>query len=152
MIWIASAEDQGLRSPGSSLLGVDDGFEEFQVVAKKKYKGKAKAKESRIELGTGLLPPSSPFPSDLSLLVTVYEPATFAKHVSLPPSLLPLLGALIGNDYASFEFFRTTESVVQRVQRVADRGHAAGEADRRLCIFEHAHLLFQHGERWIGVP
>ncbi|KAF8583831.1 hypothetical protein K439DRAFT_1390128, partial [Ramaria rubella] len=118
MVWCASVKDAAESSSNRSDPLDDDS--EFQTVTRKKQKGKLKVKESRMELGNGPLPPPSHEPCELSLVLSVYEPVALAKHLTLPPSLLPLLGALVGNDYASFDFFRTTEAVITRVQRVAN--------------------------------
>lgn len=85
---------------------------DFQTVTRKKQK-----KQARNDVVASLIPPVHDL--ELTLLVTIYEPALLATHVDLPLPLLPLLGALIGNDYASLDFFRSSESVVERVQRVA---------------------------------
>lgn len=89
---------------------VDEHDSGFQTVSRKKQR-----KHTR--MATGLLPPT--YDSDLVLLVTIYKPSLLAFHIDLPLPLLPLLGALIGNDYAALDFFRSTESIVNRVQRVA---------------------------------
>jgi hypothetical protein len=104
-------------SKSSTLVDEDD---EFQVVTKKKQKPKIRVNESQVKLGSGLLPPSATEEMELSLVFIVYEPSALASQLALPVSLLPLLGAFIGNDYASFEFFRSNETPVNRVQRVAD--------------------------------
>lgn len=119
MLWCTSLRDIDTPSPNSSsLTDGDDSL--FQVVTRRKQGAKLKVKDSGLELGSGPLPPSSHVQSDLSLVLTVYEPATFADYVSLPPTLLPLFGALIGNDYASFHFFRSSLAPAARVKRVAD--------------------------------
>ncbi|KAF8526046.1 hypothetical protein BU17DRAFT_41213 [Hysterangium stoloniferum] len=106
-------------SESSTLKG--DESDEFQIVTKKKQKSKMKVKESRVTLGNGPLPPSATEElMELSLVLTVYEPSTLATHFALPTSLLPLLGAFIGNDYSSFDFFRSNETAVNRVKRMAD--------------------------------
>jgi hypothetical protein len=79
----------------------EDGW--FEPVRKGKRKNTPLLDVSR-RSGLGVLPveldPSaSDFPSDLSLSFTVYHPNRLASQLGLPPTLLPLLGALVGNDY-----------------------------------------------------
>jgi len=119
MVWVANVKDSDVRS-NDSISIVDGDDWEFQVVTKKKSKAKYKLKDSRLELGTGPLPPSSQEYSEWSLVLTIFEPSVLAVHLDLPTSLLPLLGSLVGNDYASFDFFRSSESIVERVERVAE--------------------------------
>lgn len=117
VVWCASLKGADVQSPDTlSVANEDDS--EFQVVTRKKQQ--KKVKDLGFELRSGPLPPSTPVQSDLSLVVTVYEPGSFASHLSLSPPLLPLLAALVGNDYASFDFFRSNVSAATRVQRVAD--------------------------------
>ncbi|KAI0759967.1 hypothetical protein BD413DRAFT_487111 [Trametes elegans] len=57
--------------------------------------------------GRGIVPPAEAFGAgytatpgaQLSLSFTAYSPTTLAAHLEIPASLLPLLGALVGNDY-----------------------------------------------------
>ncbi|KAF8484106.1 hypothetical protein JB92DRAFT_2821711 [Gautieria morchelliformis] len=118
IVWCTSVKDTGVLPLDSPLPEGEDS--EFQVVTRKKQKAKLKVNQAGLELGSGPFPPSSHILSDLSLVLTVFEPTTFANYVSLPATLLPLLGALIGNDYSSFNFFRSNVSPADRVQRVAD--------------------------------
>ncbi|KIJ51323.1 hypothetical protein M422DRAFT_26742 [Sphaerobolus stellatus SS14] len=120
MVWCAIVKDTDMLSTDSFSVAGGDDDAEFQVVTKKKSKSKQKIKDSRLELGTGPIPPSSQDYSEWHLVLTVFEPSILAGHLSLPTSLLPLLGSLIGNDYASFDFFRSSESIVERVERVAE--------------------------------
>lgn len=84
MIWTTSGPDGGQ---------VEDGDGEFQPV---RSKGKKKVSDPRS--GNGLLPPDGT--SDLILSFSVYAPAKLADHFKIPVGLLPLLGALLGNDYS----------------------------------------------------
>jgi len=79
----------------------DDG--EFQAVRKPKAKRKVVSEASQ-----GLCPPTG---AVLSLSVTSYTPQALAEHLDIPISLLPLLGALVGNDFS-----RDTEGVSRRIQ------------------------------------
>ncbi|KAI0349955.1 PIN domain-like protein [Trametes cingulata] len=51
--------------------------------------------------GRGIIPPEEAQSPDahLSLSFTVYTPSTLASYLEIPVSLLPLLGALVGNDF-----------------------------------------------------
>lgn len=87
---------------------VDAGDDGFQPVRKGKKKPAPAAVDVRQRTGLGLLPmdleldldrlPES-LPTNLTLALSVYRPAAFAAHLNLSPSLLPLVGALAGNDY-----------------------------------------------------
>lgn len=91
---------------------------------------RAKAKRKPINdprLGRGLIPPD--VDSGLTLSFTVYSPSTLAAHLKLPVTLLPLLGALAGNDFSNQAesgrrtvqslFFERQLSLVRRIDRVA---------------------------------
>ncbi|KAJ3574538.1 hypothetical protein NP233_g1704 [Leucocoprinus birnbaumii] len=115
MVW-ESAELQ------QSLL-VDDGpGDDFQTVSKPKSK-----KKHVVPFGRGILPPGDA--TDLRLSCTVYHPDALASQLNLPVTLLPLLGALVGNDFThqsdsdrrSFQslFFDKRLTVVQRIENAA---------------------------------
>ncbi|KAJ3549790.1 hypothetical protein NM688_g5140 [Phlebia brevispora] len=109
--------------------GDDDGF---QTVVNSKAKKKAAASQ-RAGVGRGILPPDEPF--DLQLTATSYTPIDLAAHLQIPPSLLPLLGALVGNDFTGSRdpssvstanpinlqwlFFERQLTLSQRIVRVA---------------------------------
>lgn len=113
MIWRASVvdEDQGESADGG-----------FQTV--RKLKGR---KAPDPGLGKGLIPPDANH--DLNLFFLVYEPSVLASHFKLPVSLLPLLGALVGNDYSNRSsssqrgaqslFFERQLTLSQRIDHVA---------------------------------
>jgi hypothetical protein len=46
----------------------------------------------------GFLPPNA---EEMTLTVTVYRPEVLAGHFNIPVALLPLLGALVGNDFTN---------------------------------------------------
>ncbi|EJF57601.1 hypothetical protein DICSQDRAFT_140274 [Dichomitus squalens LYAD-421 SS1] len=84
----------------------------FRTVRKGKGKKKRQVEASQAQrAGRGILPPdalgalglSPDLPSaaqgQLALSFTVYSPTTLATHLDIPVSLLPLLGALLGNDF-----------------------------------------------------
>lgn len=114
MLWIPQTSEDDLRAE-------DDG--EFQTV--RKAKGKKKPTDSR--LNRGIIPPD--VTSDLTLSLTFYHPSTLASHVDLPVTLLPLLGALVGNDYSNSAlttqwttqslFFQRQLTLTQRISYVA---------------------------------
>ncbi|KAI0314667.1 hypothetical protein OF83DRAFT_1174536 [Amylostereum chailletii] len=110
MIWSTTAEDAPLDPDPSN-----DGF----VVARKPTK---KAKVNH-RTGQGLLPP--PTGTDLTLNCIVYSPLVLATHFRLPVSLLPLLGALVGNDFTTERrpvrryFFEHEATPTQRITKVA---------------------------------
>lgn len=123
MVWSALNGDEEARNVVES-----DG--EFQTVVSSKSRKKAhqqKAGETK-----GIIPPD--FDGELQLSVTIYSPARLATHLQLPVSLLPLLGALVGNDYTGAKeaamttaqrtnlqwlFFDHSLSNSQRITRVA---------------------------------
>ncbi|TFK74035.1 PIN domain-like protein [Pluteus cervinus] len=99
----------------------DDGDDDFQTV--RKSKGRRKPDSS---FGRGIIPP----PGALSLRLTFssYQPATLASHLQLPVTLLPLVGALVGNDFLQAEthrrqvqglFFDRQLTLPQRINHVA---------------------------------
>ncbi|KAJ7647627.1 hypothetical protein FB45DRAFT_893959 [Roridomyces roridus] len=100
---------------------VEDG--EFQQVRKAKTRQKTAAFAS----GRGIIPPEST--SGLTLSFTAYLPTTLASHLNLPVTLLPLCGALVGNDFSNQStsprrnvqllFFDRHLSLTQRISHVA---------------------------------
>ena len=85
----------------------EDGFQTVK-------KGKGRKKRRGVEppgqptvAGRGILPPSAlsnadpgqPDEQPLALSFAVYTPSALAAHLDIPVSLLPLLGALLGNDF-----------------------------------------------------
>lgn len=107
----------------------DDGFQ--KVV---NSKGKKKAVASQMAgVGRGILPPDNPL--DIQLTATAYAPMDLASHLQISLSLLPLLGALVGNDFSGnrdsssvstaqqinlqWLFFERQLTLSQRIVRVA---------------------------------
>ena len=103
-----------------SINGVDD---EFQTVRKPK----AKRKVNDVRFSGGLAPPDNV--PELSLMVIAYSPASLAKHLNIPVNLLPLLGALVGNDFSKdlesnsrkiqALFFDRQLNLIQRIEKAA---------------------------------
>ncbi|KAG6809304.1 hypothetical protein H0H92_000762 [Tricholoma furcatifolium] len=96
---------------------------DFQEVRKPKSKKRLIADTG---VGRGVIPPDGESPT---LTLTVYKPELLATHLKIPVTLLPLLGALVGNDYTvlsesnrrNFQslFFEKQLSLSQRITRVA---------------------------------
>ena len=123
MVWSTLASDE------ESLNGVEsDGG--FQTVTSK---SKRKAQRQPSGVLEGLIPPSGE--TGLQLSVTVYTPTSLAEYLKIPVSLLPLLGALVGNDFTGVQetalttsrttnlhwlFFEKQLTQSQRIVRVAN--------------------------------
>ncbi|PIL30994.1 hypothetical protein GSI_05687 [Ganoderma sinense ZZ0214-1] len=99
-------------SKAPSLSGFGDDEDGFQTVKKGKGKKRRQAQAGQTQTaGRGILPPdaltvinpdsetSTGTEAQLALSFTVYSPATLATHLGIPVSVLPLLGALLGNDF-----------------------------------------------------
>ncbi|TFK23920.1 PIN domain-like protein [Coprinopsis marcescibilis] len=107
------------KTPNDEAVPIEENDGEFQVVRKVKHNRKAPVESS-------LLPPDA---EELELHVTAYSPSRLASHLNLPVTLLPLLGALVGNDFSAESethrrrlqslFFERNLSITQRI------GHAA---------------------------
>ncbi|KAK7444258.1 hypothetical protein VKT23_015268 [Stygiomarasmius scandens] len=99
---------------------VDSQWQEYRAP-----KGRKKpSKDPRI--GRGIIPPDSGS-SELMLTFTAYNPTSLAAHLNIPVTLLPLLGALVGNDYTNQSapktvqqlFFERQLTPTARIQKVA---------------------------------
>ncbi|GLB37777.1 putative PIN domain-like protein [Lyophyllum shimeji] len=97
---------------------------EFQEVRRPKAKKKPVHDPS---VGRGIIPPDAT--EQVTLSLTAYKPDALAAHLKIPVTLLPLLGALVGNDF-SFQsesnrrypqslFFDRKLTLSQRIDRVA---------------------------------
>ncbi|KAG6836560.1 hypothetical protein H0H93_006787 [Arthromyces matolae] len=96
----------------------------FQEVRRSKSK-KRPAVDTNI-VGRGVIPPDGESPT---LSLTIYKPELLAAHLKIPVTLLPLLGALVGNDFTlqpemnrrnvQSMFFDRQLSLSQRITRVA---------------------------------
>ncbi|CAK5282415.1 unnamed protein product [Mycena citricolor] len=110
MIWSAAEAEEAVAQ--------DD---DFQPVRKPKSH-----KRAFVTSGRGLVPPADL--KGLSLAFTSYSPTTLAAHLNLPITLLPLMGALVGNDLSNSSsssgknvqllFFERGMSHAQRITRV----------------------------------
>ncbi|KAG2153333.1 hypothetical protein DEU56DRAFT_480153 [Suillus clintonianus] len=108
--------------PKSVDAGSGDEGSEFRTVRKAKTKKKSAAQQGTRR---GLIPPEHS--TDLTLSVLVYTPAALASHFKIPITLLPLLGALVGNDFSNQSstqrnvqnlFFERQLTLSQRIARV----------------------------------
>jgi hypothetical protein len=97
MVWQASGLDD---TPT-----IQDEDAEFQTVRKKSKRRPTNSSTA----GIGLLPPDTG--DELILSFITYSPVTLADHFKLPVTLLPLLGAFVGNDYS-----KQSESNRQNIQ------------------------------------
>ena len=91
----------------------------FVVARKNKARGHANASNSL----QGIIPPDTS--GELSLSLVIYTPHGLASHLQISLSLLPLLAALIGNDFTADRhpinklFFDRNMTASQRIGRVA---------------------------------
>lgn len=98
---------------GQQGLKPDKGF--TTVVNRKRPYDDRNARQSK------LLPPPDVRNPTLSLVV--YPPSALRQRLRLPATVLPLFGALVGNDFtppqAALHFFESTLSLGQRIEKVA---------------------------------
>ena len=96
-------------------------IDDFQPIKRKKGK-------KSLEVNHGIIPPVEDV-SQISLSCMVVSPAVLATHLKLPISLLPLLGALVGNDFSGSPYARSRKqssffdrkvSLSQRITLVSD--------------------------------
>lgn len=116
LVWVTAVAEDPIP------VNNEDG--EFQTV--RKPKAKRKVPHNAQNLG-GLLPPDDT--EDLTLNFVSYSPQTLATHLKIPVSLLPLFGALVGNDFSKeLEsnsrkvqglFFERSLSLSQRIDKAA---------------------------------
>ncbi|KAK7691683.1 hypothetical protein QCA50_005082 [Cerrena zonata] len=128
MVWTALNQIEEVQGPAG-----DDGG--FQTVVNSKTKKKALAQKPT--LGIGIIPPEET--DDIRLSVSVYSPEAVASHLRIPVALLPLMGALVGNDFTGSKdssspttsqernlqwlFFERQLTLSQRITRVANTLH-----------------------------
>jgi len=115
LLWDTSA--LGDLAPQPEPEPVDD----FQPIKRKKTK-------KHFEVNHGIIPPVEDV-SQISLTCTITSPTVLAAHLEIPIPLLPLLGALVGNDFSASPsarfgkqslFFERKVSLSQRITRVAN--------------------------------
>jgi len=113
MFW--SIESQGT---GEGNQSEDDAG--FVVARKNKARGYANEAPNSLQ---GVIPPDTS--SELSLSLVIYTPHGLASHLQISLSLLPLLAALIGNDFTADRhpirklFFDRNMTASQRIARIA---------------------------------
>lgn len=128
MIWSMDSAEQ------ASALGDDWSNDDgFQTVINSKSKKKAATQRN---IGQGIIPPERTNDDTLGLSVLLYSPSDLAAHLQIPLSLLPLLAALVGNDFTGMRqdtasattspltnlqwlFFERQLTLSQRITRVA---------------------------------
>ncbi|KAI0827841.1 hypothetical protein BC628DRAFT_1409424 [Trametes gibbosa] len=101
MVWTVAHADE---DAGESVYSLDtesdlhdaDGFKPARSAKPRKRREAVPQRTGR-----GIIPPDDAREpgAQLSISFTVYSPETLAAHLGIPVSLLPLLGALVGNDF-----------------------------------------------------
>ncbi|KAF7375869.1 XPG-I-2 domain-containing protein [Mycena sanguinolenta] len=119
MVWTVPTPEE------PTIVGDDDDFQQVR-------KPKARKKAMNPGSSRGIIPPEST--SELSLSFTAYSPMALASHLNLPVTLLPLFGALVGNDFSNQSasprrnvqilFFERHLNLSQRITRVATTMHS----------------------------
>lgn len=136
MVWVAESAFSETGSLFSTTTEEEEDVDEdgFKVV--RKSKSRRREQESAL-IGRGIIPPPTTGDTTLSLVCNIYTPAALAKKLQIPVSLLPLLGALVGNDFTrasenavptaalrgrnlQYMFFERQLTLSQRITRVAD--------------------------------
>ncbi|KAJ3502552.1 hypothetical protein NLJ89_g8837 [Agrocybe chaxingu] len=121
LVWQAPIHDEH-----PAINGIDD--DDFQTVTKPKSKKKP-TNLAHVPSSEGLLPPENVDRDELSISFISYSPNTLANHLNIPVTLLPLLGALVGNDFSKEVesnsrkiqglFFERSLTLAQRIEKVA---------------------------------
>ncbi|KIK61136.1 hypothetical protein GYMLUDRAFT_43226 [Collybiopsis luxurians FD-317 M1] len=70
----------------------------WQSTSKPSSSNRNRNPSSSVGFGRGIIPPDSP---NLSLSFIVHTPSLLASTLNIPVTLLPLLGALLGNDFSN---------------------------------------------------
>ncbi|KAF8897081.1 hypothetical protein CPB84DRAFT_1837008 [Gymnopilus junonius] len=114
--------------PPEVITPVDEDDGDFQVVRKPKSRKKI---PQHLQSTVGLLPPENS--EQLSLSLVSYSPEDLANRLEIPITLLPLFGALVGNDYSKESesnsrkiqamFFERSLTSSQRIDKVARTMH-----------------------------
>jgi len=113
MFWNVDSRGEKEGNPSQDDTG-------FVMTRKNKARGYANEATNSLQ---GIIPPDPG--SDLSLSCIVYTPHGLASHFQISISLLPLLAALIGNDFTADRrptnklFFERNTTASQRIMRVA---------------------------------
>ncbi|KAH9918812.1 uncharacterized protein B0H18DRAFT_882498 [Fomitopsis serialis] len=129
MIWLAESASAAASDAGSVLSSTDGDDDVDPNGFKTVRKSKTRKREAENPLvGRGIIPPAGD--TTLALVCNVYSPTALATTLQLPVSLLPLLGALVGNDFTGGVdgaprhalhalFFERQLTLPQRITRVA---------------------------------
>ncbi|KAF5345284.1 hypothetical protein D9758_008419 [Tetrapyrgos nigripes] len=100
MVWSAVVPED------ESVAGEESGESQWQEYRAPKARKKTN-KDPRF--GRGIIPPEET--PGLTLSFTVYNPNVLAAHLKIPVSLLPLLGALLGNDFSNQSAVKTVQQL-----------------------------------------
>ncbi|CDO76942.1 hypothetical protein BN946_scf184709.g4 [Trametes cinnabarina] len=144
MVWTVTHEASTAHDGEGSVYSVDTepDFDEsgFQPARSKKTRKARSAPHQRT--GRGILPPDDVDDANaqVSLSFTVYSPSTLASHLEIPVSLLPLLGALVGNDFTG-----SSDDLDSSVTTAEIRATRRGNLQR--LFFERQLTLGQRIER-----
>lgn len=110
--WVEMVEEEeDVKGESEDEVEEDEGFTVVGKKGRARKKGTARGStEDSWNVETGLVPPSC-FRSQgdknktserlTTLQLSVYPPSALSAHFALPPSLLPLVGAFLGNDYTT---------------------------------------------------
>ncbi|KAF5384471.1 hypothetical protein D9757_006436 [Collybiopsis confluens] len=126
IVWTASAspaEEETMESEEA------DGWQSTSKVSSSSRSRIAKSNSSSLGFGRGIIPPDS---SNLSFSCVVHTPSSLASFLGIPATLLPLLGALLGNDYSN-------PNLSNLNQLPSYSGNSPKSKHR------HHHLFFEHG-------
>lgn len=146
--WDGEGSIYSVSVAGESEAG-DGGVDEdgFQTVRKSKSKKKRAVAKQDQRAGRGILPPGAlpmaePLPDgQLGLSFSVYEPPTLASQLGIPVSLLPLLGAFLGNDFTGASGSDDTGPPPATTAEIRAKGRAA---NLQRLFFERG---LTHGQR-----
>lgn len=133
MVWVA---ESAFSETASTTTEVEDDVDANGFKTVRKPKSRKREQESAL-VGRGIIPPPATGDATLSLVCNVYTPIALATKLQIPVSLLPLLGALVGNDFTGvssdavpaaalrnrnlqYMFFERQLTLSQRITRVAD--------------------------------
>ncbi|PCH36696.1 hypothetical protein WOLCODRAFT_157394 [Wolfiporia cocos MD-104 SS10] len=116
------SEAGGVYSSMDGDAGDDVDSDGFKVVHKPS--GRRRAALHR-RTGTGLVPPDGApgLETDLILSFAVYTPIALADRLQIPVSLLPLLGALVGNDFTGAPDDTTPSTSISLILRKQNLQH-----------------------------
>lgn len=94
LMWILPDADEETYASKSG-----DEDDDFQTVVHGKVRKRPNQRPKNITFG--LIPPADVPLEDLTLNASVYTPVALAAHLKIPVTILPLLAALVGNDFSN---------------------------------------------------